>query len=197
VEQLGRGIYEAFVAYRKRHQTAAPAAPAETKRRKSRLAQELADVREGRAMEAESDDKPATIDADSIVNSEPESEEKSPLPAQQEKTSAAVPQPAQQPASAEASAQPDAAPVFKVQILASDVLLKAGSKQLKGQKDVDHYRDSGMYKYTVGASANYNEIYQLRKKLLALFPQAFIIAFKDGKRTDVQQAIREFKNRKQ
>ena len=48
-----------------------------------------------------------------------------------------------------------------------------------------------MYKYTVGASTDYNEISKLRKTLLDRFPQAFIIAFKNGKRCDLQEAIRE------
>ena len=53
-----------------------------------------------------------------------------------------------------------------------------------------------MYKYTVGASSNYAEIYQLRKQLLKRFPQAFIIAFKDGVKVNVNDAIREYKANK-
>ena len=90
----------------------------------------------------------------------------------------------------------DEAPVFKVQILTSNVKLKSGSRQLKGRDDADFYKDGNIYKYTVGASTNYNEIYRLRKQLLAQFPEAFIIAFKGGQRMDVQQAIREFKGLK-
>ena len=88
------------------------------------------------------------------------------------------------------------APVFKVQILTSRVKLKSRSRQLKGQEDADFYKDGNLYKYTVGASTNYNEIYRLRKQLLDRFPEAFIIAFKNGQRMDVQQAIREFKKLK-
>lgn len=87
-------------------------------------------------------------------------------------------------------------PVFKVQILASSSKLKPTDPQLKGQKDATYYEDGGLYKYTVGSSENYNEIYQLRKTLAASFPQCFVIAFKDGKRVDVQQAIQEFKRGK-
>ena len=90
----------------------------------------------------------------------------------------------------------DEAPVFKVQILTSNVKLKSGSRQLKGRDDADFYKDGNIYKYTVGASTNYNEIYRLRKQLLAQFPEAFIIAFKGGQRMDVQKAIREFKKLK-
>ena len=87
----------------------------------------------------------------------------------------------------------DEAPVFKVQILTSNVKLKSGSRQLKGRDDADFYKDGNIYKYTVGASTNYNEIYRLRKQLLDQFPEAFIIAFKGGQRMDVQKAIEEFK----
>ena len=88
------------------------------------------------------------------------------------------------------------APVFKVQILASSSKLPLSSPQFKGQEDIDSYEEGGLYKFTVGASTDYNEIYQLRKSLLDKFPQAFIIAFKDGQKTDVRKAIEEFKNRK-
>ena len=53
-----------------------------------------------------------------------------------------------------------------------------------------------MYKYTVGSSENYNEINQKRKEVSEKFPGAFVIAFKDGARTDVNAAIKDFKNRK-
>ena len=94
------------------------------------------------------------------------------------------------------SATADSAPVFKVQVLASGVKLKTGDRQLKGQKQAEYYQEGGLYKYTVGASSNYNEIYQLRKSLATSFPQAFIIAFKDGKKVNVQEAIREWRSKK-
>lgn len=90
-----------------------------------------------------------------------------------------------------------AKPVFKVQILATDRVLKAGSPLLKGCWDASYYREGNYVKYTCGASEDYNEIYRLRKTLLEKFPQAFIIAFKDGQKMNVVEAIREFKsNRK-
>ena len=94
------------------------------------------------------------------------------------------------------AAASSSAPVFKVQILASSSKLTPSSPQLKGQEGTDCYEEGGLYKFTVGASTDYNEIYQLRKSLLEKFPQAFIIAFKDGQKTDVRQAIAEFKKNK-
>ena len=97
------------------------------------------------------------------------------------------------------SAQPVQAagvPIFKVQLLAGTSKLKAGSPQLKGLTDTECYEENGMYKYTAGASADYQEIYRLRKELLDRFPKAFIIAFKDGVRVDVNEAILEYKANK-
>ena len=85
-------------------------------------------------------------------------------------------------------------PVFKVQILVSNRKLKNGDPHLKGLTDYDFYQEAGYCKYTVGESANYNEIYRLRKQILDKFPEAFIIAFKNGAKMNVNEAIREFKN---
>ena len=84
-------------------------------------------------------------------------------------------------------------PIFKVQIMATERQLSANNRQFKGLQGVESYKEGTMWKYTVGASENYNEIKQLRKDILSKFPQAFIIAFKDGVRTDVNAAIEEFR----
>ena len=89
-----------------------------------------------------------------------------------------------------------AGPVFKVQIFASSVKLKANDARFKKHKDAVFYQEGGMYKYTIGASEDYNAINRLRKELLADFPEAFIIAFKDGSRMNVVEAIKEFKSKK-
>lgn len=92
--------------------------------------------------------------------------------------------------------QNDGAPVFKIQFLTATAKIRNGDKRLKGIEDYDYYVDGKTYKYTVGCSENYNEIYRLRKTILYKFPQAFIIAFKNGERTDVVEAIREYKRNK-
>lgn len=87
-----------------------------------------------------------------------------------------------------------AVPVFKVQIATTSTRIKTGSSKFKGLKNVDCYEENGMYKYTYGSSANYNEIYKLRKEVAKKFPQAFIIAFKGDQKMNVNDAIKEFKN---
>lgn len=89
-----------------------------------------------------------------------------------------------------------ARPVFKVQILSSSAFVKAGDKHFKGLAPVDCYQEGEWYKYTYGASTDYNEISRLRKSILDRFPEAFIVAFKGGQKMNVGQAIREFKSNK-
>lgn len=85
------------------------------------------------------------------------------------------------------------APVFKLQIFVSNRTLRKGDAHFKGETGYDSYQEGNMVKYTMGASTNYNEIFRLRKTLAEKFPEAFIVAFKNGKKYDVNQAIREFK----
>lgn len=88
-------------------------------------------------------------------------------------------------------------PVFKIQILTASSPLKATDRRLKGLKPVDYYKENGIYKYTYGASTDYNKIYRMRKEILPKFKDAFIIAFKGDSKMNVQEAIQEFKrNRK-
>ena len=85
------------------------------------------------------------------------------------------------------------APVFKLQIFVGDRMLRKGDAHFKGETDFDSFKEGNLVKYTIGSSTNYNEIYRLRKEKLDKFPEAFIIAFKNGEKYDVNQAIREFR----
>jgi len=87
-------------------------------------------------------------------------------------------------------------PVFKIQILTSDKKLSANNKQFKGLSPVNYYQEKGLYKYTYGESIDYNKVLRTKRQISAKFKGAFIIAFKNGKKIDVNQAIKEFKNNK-
>ena len=214
VEKLGRGIYQAFVDYYKSH---------DVKGSKQDVVVENADTK---ATKAEATEKPKTEDTkpaaevvkkvtavkkDTAVRQPAPAPtllaQLSPMPAEAE-PAPAEPEPApEQPATQETKSvsvpdqdslvAPQAeAPVFKLQILASATKLRRSDPQLKGQKQADCFQEGGLYKYTLGSSENYQEIYQLRKAQLARFPQSFIIAFKGGVKMDVRQAIREYRSRK-
>lgn len=179
LDQMAVGIYNAFVEYKNKnyngisvpYRTDSPMLP-ETP------AQEPANT-------AETQD-------DASARQQPEPQTVAETTPQQQEQQTVAPQPEPQPA-----ASADGRPVFKIQILVSSLNLKDGDAHLKGLTGCERYEENGMQKYTYGASENYNEIYRLRKQILDKFPEAFIIAFKDGRKTDVNQAIKEFKrNRK-
>lgn len=84
------------------------------------------------------------------------------------------------------------APVFKVQFLSSAKKLSKGNQAFKGLTPVDCYYDKGLYKYTYGASTDYNEILRLKRKVNEKFKDAFIVAFVKGERIDTKKAIAQF-----
>ena len=90
----------------------------------------------------------------------------------------------------------DSALVFKVQIMASASRQKVSKSKLNGQPAAQCYEEGGFYKYTVGASTDYDEIAKVRESLVANFPEAFIIAFRGDKKVDTRAAIREFRANK-
>ena len=195
-EQYARGIYNAFAAYKKRHggSITIPYMPDP--------------IEEKAPVEVEvKKEEPQTPVAQEEMAPAPTLQEEAPpisvTPESQEVPEVQKPQePQKEPESKReveapvTASEASDAPVFKIQILVSSQKIKAGDSRLKGQTGVDSYVENGLTKYTVGASENYNEIYHLRKSLQEKFPEAFIIAFKGGKRMDVQQAIREFKNKR-
>ena len=88
-------------------------------------------------------------------------------------------------------------PIFKVQIAANSLQLPVDDAVFKGLQGVDMYVENDLYKYTVGATPDFEEISLLRKTVSELFPQAFIIAFRDGMKIPLAQAIKEYRNAKQ
>lgn len=87
-------------------------------------------------------------------------------------------------------------PVFKIQILTSSRPIAANDKRLKGLKGVEHFQEGGLYKYTYGSSTDYNKVVRTKREITPKFKDAFIIAFKNGKKINVQTAIEEFKKKK-
>ena len=87
-------------------------------------------------------------------------------------------------------------PVFKVQFLVSQKHLVPGSTQFKGVVKTDAYKEDNVYKYTYGSTTDYNEIVKMKTEISDRFPDAFIVAFKDGKKVNASEAINEWKNNK-
>ena len=89
--------------------------------------------------------------------------------------------------------EPTHRPIFKVQLLASARQIPAGSERFKDIKPVDFYKEDNLYKYTCGATTDYREAVRMREKIKDAFEGAFIVAFKNGQKIPLQQAISESK----
>ena len=88
---------------------------------------------------------------------------------------------------------PVGAPVFKIQIFISEKVLDPSDSRLKGEEP-NYYKEGRVYKYTLGASTDYEEIVQLRKDIAGKFPGCFIVAFKNGEKVpNINDAIIEYK----
>lgn len=83
-------------------------------------------------------------------------------------------------------------PIFKLQVFALNRQLPMGSEHFKGHDDITCFLEGDLYKYTIGSSADYNDIIRLKNNLKKDFPQAFIIAFKNGRRMNTSLAISEY-----
>ena len=209
-EAYARGIFNAFLAYRKKHDGNITIPFQVEPEEKEIVIPQIVpqnEVKEEQKAKV-TEEEPAKVET-IVVPESPEGLDQIDLSPVQEVSQPtqpaptpvpeATPQPRQeqpqQPEPVKVAPKP-AGPVFKVQIFASSVKLKANDARFKKHKDAVFYQEGGMYKYTIGASEDYNAINRLRKELLADFPEAFIIAFKDGSRMNVVEAIKEFKSKK-
>lgn len=124
------------------------------------------------------------IDA-ATAQQQPETTGTDTLQTQEPPTTAAV--------QAEATTEEDS-PLFKIQLLTAQKPLPANSPQLKGIK-ADYYVEDGLYKYTYGATPDYNAILKLRRQVADKFPGAFVIAFRSGEKMKLQEAINEWRHK--
>lgn len=80
---------------------------------------------------------------------------------------------------------------FKVQIVTSQKKVTIKPKNFNGIEDVSQYEDNGLFKYTVGDSPSLKRI---RRTLAHCqekgYEQAFIVAFKNGERIGLEEAVK-------
>lgn len=184
IDKMGRGIYEAFAKYKAKYGSNVTVPYKPEKSDKTDVTSIV----------------PADNDADKLVDDK----KKTSRQAQKQRTTSKEKErnddddkeKKEDKKERDGNKKDDDSPVFKVQILASSRDLSADDACFKVLEGINSYKEGGLMKYTYGASADYNEIYRLRKSILDKFPEAFIIAFKNGEKTDVNKAIREFKSNK-
>lgn len=84
--------------------------------------------------------------------------------------------------------------VFKLQILSSrrDI---SNKKQFQELPEFSSFQEGKLYKYTSGKSSEIDKIVKLKDNLKKKFPDAFIIAFKNGQKISVSEARKLLKNK--
>lgn len=83
--------------------------------------------------------------------------------------------------------------VFKVQFMSSPSRINKQSA-FKGINNVEYYIEGGRYKYTCNPTCNYDEAISWCREVKTKFPDAFIAAFRNNKRIDIHEAIKEYRN---
>ena len=76
----------------------------------------------------------------------------------------------------------DDAIIYKVQFMTAPRDIPAGDRRLRGLDDVESYTDGGVVKLTVGSHTSLTEAQKHLGKVKKLFPDAFIIKTRGGKR---------------
>ncbi|EXY16568.1 N-acetylmuramoyl-L-alanine amidase family protein [Bacteroides fragilis str. 2-F-2  len=169
---LAKGIYRAFLSYKREHEIRLTGS--------SRTALPNDDE--------VTDAEVAQIDSTESENEKPQNTPRTDKLVTEAKT--------QRPIVVESTTN-DSEITFKIQILTSSRPLSKNDKRLKGLKDVDYYKENGLYKYTYGASSDYNKVLRTRRNTVTpLFKDAFIIAFRNGEKMNINEAIANFKKRR-
>ncbi|MEA3503603.1 MAG: N-acetylmuramoyl-L-alanine amidase [Bacteroidota bacterium] len=79
---------------------------------------------------------------------------------------------------------------LSIQISTSPKKKKINSKNFRNYKEVFEYKHSGVYKYVIGKFDNIDQAHIAQNKMKKLgYKGAFIVAFKNGERISVKQAL--------
>jgi phospholipid/cholesterol/gamma-HCH transport system substrate-binding protein len=83
--------------------------------------------------------------------------------------------------------------VFKVHLVSSENRVSTESDRFEGLGEVEEYEASGAYSYLVGATGSFAEIVSLHEKALKKFPNASIVAFKNGRLIKLERALKSIR----
>jgi N-acetylmuramoyl-L-alanine amidase len=84
---------------------------------------------------------------------------------------------------------------FMVQVKTSSSRTELKPENFKGLKDITEINSNDRFKYASGSFTDYSSAVDYRKKLEAVFPDAFVIAVKDNKILPLQQALEQNKKK--
>jgi phospholipid/cholesterol/gamma-HCH transport system substrate-binding protein len=80
--------------------------------------------------------------------------------------------------------------IFKVHLVSSKIRIDMNSDLFDGLGDVEEYYSGGTYSYLIGNTGVYSEIEEIHRKARKNFPDATIVAFKNGKLIKLEKALK-------
>jgi len=83
--------------------------------------------------------------------------------------------------------------VFKVHLVSSETKIPSNSKLFEGIGEVEEYYANGAYSYLLGATSSYSEIIEVQNLARKKFPEAAIVAFKNGQLIKLEKALKSLK----
>jgi len=83
--------------------------------------------------------------------------------------------------------------VFKIHLVSSKNRIPPDSEFFEGIDHVEEYKTGRVYNYLTGESNSYVEIAELYEKISVKFPEATIVAFKNGRIIKLEKALRHLK----
>jgi N-acetylmuramoyl-L-alanine amidase len=85
--------------------------------------------------------------------------------------------------------------IFKVQIAAGSKKIETKPYNFKNLHNISVEKNNSLYKYYYGKASNYNEIQELEEEAKSKgYKSSFIVAFKDGKRIPLNEALKTTAN---
>ena len=85
--------------------------------------------------------------------------------------------------------------IFKVQIAAGSKKIETKPYNFKTLEDISREQEGNLYKYYYGSTHNYDEVMKLEKTAKSKgYKSSFIVAFKDGKRISLADALKTSAN---
>lgn len=209
IDNMSKGIYQAFLTYKKENETRLAETVSQVRIEKNEDEKPVTAAKEVDSDPTELAGKaPANIVPEQKIiekvaeKKETERRNQKEKDAEQKNSKPAVALQNQKPTeAAKTETKPTGSKVnnneiiFKVQIFASARQLPKNDRLLKGISNAKYYREDNLYKYTYGETNNYDEVLRIRKSIAHKFSDAFIVAFKNGKKININTAINEYKRK--
>ena len=82
---------------------------------------------------------------------------------------------------------------FKVHLVSTETQIPLNSDIFNGLGEVEEYYASGAYSYLLGSTSSYSEIMKIQEKARKEFPDATVVAFKNGQLIKLEKALKSLR----